>query len=424
MTPRRLETGCCIVGGGPGGLMLGLLLARAGVQVTVLEKHADFLRDFRGDTIHPSTIDLLDELGLSRRFLALPQNDVATLDFVVSGNRIRPIDFSRLHRGARFLALMPQWDFLNFLAAEAARYPNFRLELRAPVTGLLRDGSRIVGVTATTPDGPLEVLAPLTVAADGRSSVTRAASGLAARAFGVPIDVLWFRLPAVANAPPDTLAYVDGNSLVLTIPRGDYYQSGMVIPKGGFDEIRADGIPAFRARIVSAAAFLEPVVDSITDWDQVRLLSVQVDRLDRWHLPGLLCIGDAAHAMSPVFGVGINYAIQDAVAAARLLAGPLLAGSVPERELARVQRRRLPPVRAMQKVQLAVHRAIALRGVSLPHPLPRPAAVLLRLALPVVQWFAARLVGRGFRPERAGRAPGVVSRRGWRPRRSGTGAPY
>ncbi|HAM26307.1 MAG TPA: monooxygenase, partial [Microbacteriaceae bacterium] len=302
------------VGGGPAGLMLGLLLARAGVDVTVLEKHADFLRDFRGDTIHPSTIDLMDELGLSKRFLALPQNDVATLDFVVSGNRIRPIDFSRLRGGARFLALMPQWDFLNFLAAEAARYPNFRLELRAEVTGLVRSGSRVVGVIATTPDGPLEVRAPLTVAADGRSSVARAASGLVARDFGVPIDVLWFRLPKVGKAPPDTLAYLDGNSMVLTIPRGEYYQSGMVIAKGGFDEIRAGGIDAFRARLVSAAAFLEPVVGTLTSWDQVSLLSVQVDRLDRWYLPGFLCIGDAAHAMSPAFGVGVNYAIQDAVA--------------------------------------------------------------------------------------------------------------
>jgi 2-polyprenyl-6-methoxyphenol hydroxylase-like FAD-dependent oxidoreductase len=403
VTERRLDTGCCVVGGGPAGLMLGLLLARAGVDVTVLEKHADFLRDFRGDTIHPSTIDLMDELGLSKRFLALPQNDVATLDFVVSGNRIRPIDFSRLRGGARFLALMPQWDFLNFLAAEAARYPNFRLELRAEVTGLVRSGPRVVGVIATTPDGPLEVRAPLTVAADGRSSVARAASGLVARDFGVPIDVLWFRLPKVGKAPPDTLAYLDGNSMVLTIPRGEYYQSGMVIAKGGFDEIRAGGIDAFRARLVSAAAFLEPVVGTLTSWDQVSLLSVQVDRLDRWYLPGFLCIGDAAHAMSPAFGVGVNYAIQDAVATARYLAGPLRTGSVSQHDLARVQRRRLPPVRAMQPLQLAVHRLIGHRGVSLPNPLPAPARGLLRIALPVVQWIAARLVGRGFRPEHIGR---------------------
>ena len=396
-----LQTQCCVVGGGPAGLMLGLLLARSGVDVVVLEKHADFLRDFRGDTIHPSTIDLLGELGLAQSFLALPHTKIETLDIVVSGNRIRPIDFRKLRHGSRFLALMPQWDFLNFIAAEASRYPGFRLILEAEVRGILRERGQVAGVTAMTPDGPLEVRAGLTVAADGRASAVRAASGLLPREFGVAVDVLWFHLPRLGVPQPSTLAYLDSHSMVLTIPREDYYQAGMIIPKGGFDDIRAAGLDAFRKHIVGAAAFLAPAVLQLRSFDEVKLLSVQVNRLKRWHLPGLLCIGDAAHAMSPAFGVGVNYAIQDAVAAANILAPPLLAGSLTEADLARVQRRRLLPVRLMQPIQLLVHKRIgrADSGISLPHPLPLRWLLLLRLILPVVQRLAARLVGRGFRPE-------------------------
>ena len=402
MAAKLLQTQCCIVGGGPAGLMLGLLLARAGVEVVVLEKHADFLRDFRGDTIHPSTIDLLGQLGLKERFLELPHDTIETLDIVVSGNRIRPVDFGRLRKGTRFLALMPQWDFLDFIAAEAAQYPNFRLLTSTEVTGLLREDGSVVGVTATGLDGELKVFAELTVAADGRESVARQESGLVAREFGIAIDVLWFHLPKPPDSPPATLGYLDQHSMVLTIPRGDYYQSGMVIPKGTFEQIRADGLEAFRRRIVETAAFLAPVVSSIADWDQVKLLSVQVDRLSRWYLPGLLCIGDAAHAMSPAFGVGVNYAIQDAVAAANYLAGPLLNGAPTERDLARVQHRRLWPVKRMQPIQLILHRQIAKAGsgISLPSPLPLHIRVPLWMLLPALQWTAARLVGRGFRPER------------------------
>lgn len=402
MATRLLQAQCCIVGGGPAGLMLALLLARAGVEVVVLEKHADFLRDFRGDTIHPSTIDLLGRLGLKERFLELPHEEIRTLDVVVSGNRIRPVDFGRLRRGTRFLALMPQWDFLDFIAKEAARHPNFQLLMSTEVTGLLREGGRIVGVTANGPDGELRILADLTVAADGRESTVRRESGLVAREFGVAIDVLWFHLPVPPDPPPATLGYLDQHSMVLTIPRGDYYQSGMVIPKGGFDQIRVDGLEAFRRRIVETAAVLDPVVSSIVDWSQVKLLSVQVDRLDRWHLPGLLCIGDAAHAMSPAFGVGVNYAIQDAVAAANHLAAPLLNGVPNERDLARVQRRRLWPVRRMQPIQLILHKRIAKSGsgISLSTPPPWYVRTLLRMGLPLLQWTAARVVGRGFRPER------------------------
>ncbi|GAB3040049.1 FAD-dependent oxidoreductase [Parafrigoribacterium mesophilum] len=401
MSETSIQTQCCIAGGGPAGLMLGYLLARAGVDVVVLEKHADFLRDFRGDTIHPSTIDLLGELGLKDEFLALPHDRIETLDVVISGNRIRPIDFRRLHGGTHFLALMPQWDFLNFMADEASQYPNFRLIMQAEVTGIRRNHGRVAGVTAKTPDGPIDVVAALTVAADGRASAVRAAAGMVPREFGVAVDVLWFHLPKLGRPQPATLAYLDSRSMVITIPREGYYQAGMLIPKGGFDAIRAEGLDAFRQRIVDAAAFLAPAVPQLASWDEVKLLSVRVNRLKRWSAPGLLCIGDAAHAMSPAFGVGVNYAIQDAVASANLLAVPLKAGSVTPKELAAVQARRLPPVRLMQPIQLQLHKRIGRSGsgIKLPHPLPLRWRVFLRIVLPAIQRVAARMVGRGFRPE-------------------------
>ncbi|MEO7006532.1 MAG: FAD-dependent oxidoreductase [Terrimesophilobacter sp.] len=401
MSETTIQAQCCIAGGGPAGLMLGYLLARAGVDVVVLEKHADFLRDFRGDTIHPSTIDLLGELGLKAEFLRLPHDRIETLDIVISGNRVRPIDFRRLRGGTRFLALMPQWDFLNFMADRASQYPNFRLILQAEVTGLRRDHGRICGVTAVTPNGPIDVAAPLTVAADGRASAVRSAAGMVAREFGVAVDVLWFHLPKVGRPQPATLAYLDRRSMVITIPRAGYYQAGMLIPKGGFDAIRAEGLEAFRTRIVDAAAFLAPAVPQLASWEEVKLLSVRVNRLRRWYAPGVLCIGDAAHAMSPAFGVGVNYAIQDAVASANLLADALKAGAVTPKLLAAVQARRLPPVRLMQLIQLQLHKRIgrAGSGVNLPHPLPLRWRAFLRIILPIIRRAAARVVGRGFRPE-------------------------
>jgi len=396
-----LQADCVISGGGPAGVMLGLLLARNGLDVVVLEKHADFFRDFRGDTIHPSTIGVLGELGLRERFLGLPHTSVRTLDAVVSGTRLHPVDFARLGPPDDFLVLAPQWDFLSFLAGEGAQYPGFRLLMETTATGLTWADGAVTGVTARGPDGDLEVAATLTVAADGRDSALREAAALRPRRFGVPIDVLWFRVPKPAEAPPSTLAYLRHGSMVITIDRGDYYQTGLVIAKGGIDQLKADGLPAFRQAVAAAAPFLAEPLATIDDWEQVKLLSVQIDRLDRWYRRGFLAIGDAAHAMSPAFGVGVNYAVQDAVAAANALVGPLRTGQVDLRVLDGIQRRRLPPVAAMQRIQLAAHRGIARPGgpEGLPDPLPPAVRTALAAATPLLQRATARLIGRGLRPE-------------------------
>lgn len=401
MSTRKLTTTCCIAGGGPAGIMLGFLLARAGVDTVVLEKHDDFFRDFRGDTIHPTTIDLIDQLGLREKFDAIQQSHIHTLDVVVNGNRLTPVNFSKLGGRNDFIALMPQWDFLSLLAQEGARYPNFHLMMGATATDLLRDGERVSGIAASTKDGDVTIAAALTVAADGRDSTVRDAAGLIPVDYGVAIDVLWFRLPRTKVDPPDTLAYLDTESMIITIPREGYYQSGLLIPKGDFATIRDAGIPAFRDRIVRVAPFLAEVVESIADWDQVKLLTVQVNRLSQWWRDGLLCIGDAAHAMSPAFGVGINYAIQDAVAAANLLVEDLRAGSVSTDDLARVQKRRLPPVARMQPIQLRLHDVVAKPGGGgfLANPMTWWQRSIATVALPILRLFTARIVGRGFRPE-------------------------
>ncbi|WP_101831040.1 FAD-dependent oxidoreductase, partial [Frankia canadensis] len=365
-----------VVGGGPAGMMLGLLLARAGVEVVVLEKHADFARDFRGDTIHPSTMAVMDELGLLEEFLRIPHTRADDLTIRVDGRARRFVDFRGMHVPCSYIALMPQWDFLDFLARHAAAYPTFRLAMRTRATDLLWDGGRVVGVRASGPGGDAELTADLVVATDGRHSIIRAQAELPVRTRGVPFDVLWFRLPK-GDSPGDatfTLAHVRDGSALITLDRREYWQCGLVVRKEALDRLRADGLPAFRAHIAAVAPVLAPVVATIIDWEQVKTLVVRVDRLVRWYRPGLLCIGDAAHAMSPAGGVGVNYAVADAVATANLLAARLRDGRVRPRDLRRVQRRRGWPVRLMQHIQTAQGALVGrmLPGVGAPAAQPAP----------------------------------------------------
>ena len=398
MATEQISTRCCVVGGGPCGLMLGFLLARAGVDVVVLEKHADFLRDFRGDTIHPSTLEVMHELGLLEAFLALPYTQVRELAGIIGGERIPIADFGHLPVRCPFIALMPQWDFLDFLAGHARRYPGFALRMSTGVVGLIDDGGRVVGVSATAPDGPLEVRADLVVGADGRDSTVRAAAGLRVETLGAPMDVLWFRLPRKPGDAGQLLGRVEAGRIFIMLDRGDYWQCGFVIAKGTLDEIRARGLAAFRdevARLADARA----EASALRDWEDVKLLTVRVDRLARWFRPGVLCLGDAAHAMSPVGGVGINLAIQDAVAAANLLAAPLREGRVSAEDLARVQRRREWPTRVTQRVQVLVQNRIVRRVLQRRRPLRPPPAVRLLARFPRLRRLPGRLIGLGVRPE-------------------------
>ncbi|MDQ0922204.1 2-polyprenyl-6-methoxyphenol hydroxylase-like FAD-dependent oxidoreductase [Pseudarthrobacter sp. W1I19] len=394
----QIKRDCVIAGGGPGGMVLGYLLARQGLRVTVLEKHGDFLRDFRGDTVHPSTVTLLGELGLRGKFLELPLSKLSTLDIVIDGQRITTADFSTLPAPDNFLVLAPQWDFLNFLAREAHAFPNFELRMLTEATGLIIEEGQVRGVRALASDGGLEIRATLTVAADGRESALRHAAGLIPDDFGVPIDVLWFNLPKPPDPPSPTLGYISAQGLVLTIDRGDRYQSGMVIRKGGFDELRGAKIDVLQARITGAAPILRPVVGNLTDWDQVKLLSVQINRLRRWYRPGFMAIGDAAHAMSPMFGVGVNFAIQDAVALANAIGEDLAGGTAPVGKLAAVQRRREMPVKIMQQLQRNGHRVL-LRATNGNRIAPRWFVMFLRAASPLLRRITARFVGIGIRPE-------------------------
>ncbi len=405
------RTTCCVVGGGPAGMMLGLLLARAGVEVTVLEKHGDFLRDFRGDTVHPTTLDLLDDLGLGERFAALPQSRV---DEVVipdeRGGAQRIGNMSLLRRvGVRhpYVALVPQWDLLNLLAEVAADEPAFHLRLDTRATSLVRENGRVVGVRYATTTAPGEettgeIRADLTVACDGRHSVLRAGSGLPVTEYDVPFDTWWFRLPRRPEEQRATLRPRIGKGrFAVVIPREGYYQIGYLAPKGTDARLRAAGVEAFRADMADLMPEYADRVDQIASMDEVKHLDVKLNRLRRWHVDGLLCIGDAAHAMSPIGGVGINLAIQDAVAAATLLAAPLQRGTLTERDLGRVRNRRLLPTVLVQGLQRIMHRNIA--GPALAGRLDGPPAPLLRLmrAVPAAQIVPAYLVGVGFRPERA-----------------------
>jgi 2-polyprenyl-6-methoxyphenol hydroxylase-like FAD-dependent oxidoreductase len=378
-------------------MMLGLLLARAGVDVVVLEKHADFLRDFRGDTIHPSTLEVMHQLGLLDELLALPHQEIRELNGIVGGERLQLADFSHLPVRCPFIALMPQWDFLDFLARHARRHPGFALHMRTGVGDLLQQNGRVTGVRATAPDGPIEIRADLIVGADGRDSTVRAAAGLPVKTLGAPMDVLWFRLPKRAGATAMLLGRIEAGRIFVMLDRGDYWQCGFVIAKGTLEDIRARGLEAFRAdvaRLVGA-----PIDGVLRDWNELKLLTVRVDRLTTWFRPGLLCIGDAAHAMSPVGGVGINLAIQDAVAAANVLAAPLRARRVGVDDLARVQRRRAWPTRLTQAIQVLVQNRIVRRVLESRRPVRPALAVRVLGRYPRLRRLPGRLVGLGVRPE-------------------------
>ncbi|HME23846.1 MAG TPA: FAD-dependent oxidoreductase [Acetobacteraceae bacterium] len=394
-----LTTRCCIAGGGPAGMMLGLLLARAGIDVVVLEQHADFLRDFRGDTVHPSTMQVMDELGLLDAFLVRPHSEVRTLAGQIGDDYVELADFTHLPTRAKFVAFMPQWDFLDFLAEQAKRYPTFRLLMSTEATGLMREGDRMVGVTARGPDGDLEINAHLTIAADGRHSTLRDGAGFEVVEIGAPMDVLWLRLSKSPNDPGQTLGRIDAGRIFIMLDRNDYWQCAFVIPKGGIDAVHARGLEAFRADIVRLAPFLLDRVHELASWDEVKLLTVAVNRLNTWFRPGLLCIGDAAHAMSPVGGVGINLAVQDAVAAANILVPRLREGGATVDDLRAVQRRREPPTRKTQRLQVAIQNRVignVLSRTTKPKP---PFAVRLLGWFPMLRRLPARIIGMGFRPE-------------------------
>jgi 2-polyprenyl-6-methoxyphenol hydroxylase-like FAD-dependent oxidoreductase len=394
-----LTTTCAIAGGGPAGMVLGFLLARAGVDVVVLEKHADFLRDFRGDTIHPSTLDVMHELGLVDELLTLPHQKARTLSGLIGDERVEVADFTHLPTYCRFVALMPQWDFLDFLARHGKAYRQFVLKMRAEVTDLIVREGVVTGLLANTPDGPLEIHAQLTIGADGRHSTVRTRAGLQVEDIGAPMDVLWMRLSRKPDDPFETFGRIDNGHLMVMLERGDYWQCAFVIPKGGNDEVRAAGLPAFRETIARLVPFTRDRVGELQDWDQVKLLTVAVDRLHQWHRPGLLCIGDAAHAMSPIGGVGINLAIQDAVATANILAEPLRAGRVGPGLLHAVQQRRMLPTRLTQWIQVKVQDHIVSRVLAGAGKMKVPAPVRLLNACPLLRRLPARLVGVGVRPE-------------------------
>ena len=383
-------------------MTLGLLLARAGVEVIVLEKHGDFLRDFRGDTIHPSTLELMHELGMLDEFLKLPHQELRRVKILFDDLEIAGPDFSRLPTRCKFIALMPQWDFLNFLAAQAKRYPTFRLLMNTEAAGLIENGERVLGVSAKTEQGELNIYADLIVGADGRSSTLRDRAGMEVEDFGVPIDVLWFRVPKTVPDAEPALGRIRNGKMMITIDRGDYYQCGSLIRKGAFEDVRRRGLQAFREEIAGIAPFLRDAMGEIDDWDKVKLLTVRVNRLRQWYRPGLLFIGDAAHAMSPAGGVGVNLAIQDAVASANLLADKLRQEDCETDDLRRVQQRREWPTRMTQSIQVFIHRRMfgsrsdPERAISI----PRPASALLWLLRPVLRRVAARLIGIGFRAER------------------------
>ncbi|MBV8616337.1 MAG: FAD-dependent oxidoreductase [Acetobacteraceae bacterium] len=395
---------CCIVGGGPAGMMLGYLLARAGVAVIVLEKHGDFLRDFRGDTIHPSTLRVMDELGLLDDFLTLPHQRAEHLSAQIGTQTLQLADFSHLPVRCKFIAFMPQWDFLDFLAGRGRELPHFKLRMNTAAEALIEEGGRVAGIRGHGPEGPIEVRADLVVAADGRHSAMRDAAGMAVTEVGAPIDVLWFRLPREPRDSAETFGRFDAGKLLVLINRGAHWQCGFVIPKGSLDARRERGVEAFRAEIAALQPELADRVGAIGSWDDVKLLTVAVNRLAKWWRPGLLCIGDAAHAMSPVGGIGINLAIQDAVAAANSLAAPLRERRLGDAELAAVQRRRAWPTRMTQRMQVLIQDRILRPALGSAGPAAPPALMRAFAAMPLLRRLPARVIGLGFRPEHVAQA--------------------
>ena len=402
---RTVQTHCCIVGGGPAGMMLGYLLGRAGIETVVLEKHADFFRDFRGDTVHPSTLQVMDELGLIDGFLKVPHQRLQKLEGRFGDENVRVADLSRLNVKYPFIAMMPQWDFLNFLRESGGRFPSFKVMMNTNATDLVWSGDTVVGVNADTPEGPVEIRAGLTIACDGRHSVMRERARLDVEEIGAPMDVLWFRAGRRPNETENLFARVQTGKMLVTFDRGDYWQCAYLIAKGQYDVVKARGLDAFRNDVTGMAAVLSAGMSDVKTWDDVKLLTVAINRLKRWTRPGLLCIGDAAHAMSPVGGVGVNIAIQDAVATANLLAAKLVTlkgsqGCPSEQELDAVQKRRTFPVRMTQAMQVAVQNNLISRVIK-PGDKPLQVPIFLRLisSVPWLQTLAGRLVAVGVRPE-------------------------
>jgi 2-polyprenyl-6-methoxyphenol hydroxylase-like FAD-dependent oxidoreductase len=397
---RRIHTRCCIVGGGPAGMMLGYLLGRAGIETLVLEKHADFFRDFRGDTVHPSTLQVMDELGLIDDFLNLPHQELQKMEGKFGDATIRLADLSRLQIKYPFVAFMPQWDFLNFLREKGKRFPSLNVMMNAEATDLIWSGDSVVGVAAATSAGRLDIRAELTIGCDGRHSTARQCAGLEVEEIGAPMDVLWFRASRHPNENERLFARIQTGKMLVTFDRGDYWQCAYVIPKGQYDAVKARGLGAFRDDVTGMAPILASGISDVRSWDDVKLLTVAINRLKRWTRPGLLCIGDAAHAMSPVGGVGVNLAIQDAVATANLLAAKLVNGCPPEAELEAVQRRREFPVRMTQAMQVVVQNNIISAAIR-PGDQPIRPPMIMRLvnAIPWLQGVFARFVGVGVRPE-------------------------
>lgn len=394
-----LATRCCIAGGGPAGVMLAFLLARAGIDVVVLEKHADFFRDFRGDTIHPSTLELMHELGLLDAFLAIPHQDIRQVYVQLGDSLLHVADLTHVPTFSKFLVFMPQWDFLKFIADSARHYPQFHLLMETAVTGLIIEDGVVRGARAQTKDGPLEIRADLTIGADGRGSTVRAAAGLAVTDIGAPMDVLWMRVSRVPGDPGQVFGRIDYGNMLIMLDRADYWQCAYVIRKGAFETIQSEGIEAFRSEITALVPWLSSRVSELRDWNDIKLLTVTVDRLPHWYRPGLLCIGDAAHAMSPIGGVGINLAVQDAVAAANLLVPAFMRGVPTVEDLRAVQRRRSFPMKVVQAFQVAAQNGFLNRYLGSKGKMKPPLVLRIFAAIPLLRRIPGYVIGVGVRPE-------------------------